>query len=246
MVNTHPTLSKAAPGRPSVAGTGWRSARFARSTASSYGFSVERPPVILEWGAWVLRVGHAEQHRPQHVLPWDSSTAQNILSEEEWYLIISPLLTKVWDSLMIDPASRRVVCVTSLPKSRAWEATMQQALWNRGVPAVCFVSCLETVPYAMGWSRGLVVHVGRYEAQCLAICRRLRTAKHLSKYVRDVSDCVVLSISFLQSHEYILLLQSFRADTRRSYLVKETFRPSTPNGTNKWTNIGWMNTIRIV
>ena len=46
---------------------------------------------------------------------------------------------------------------------------MKQALWNLGVPAVYFISCLETVPYGMGWKRVLVVHVGKLEAQCLIL-----------------------------------------------------------------------------
>lgn len=165
VVPPRPKRTDRVPTRPSVAA--WKSSRVSRS--SSFGFTVERPPVILEWGSWILRVGHAEQHKPQHLIHWECGDMSKIRSEEEWYLIISPLVSQIWDRLMMDPSSRRVVCVTPLFIPRAWEAALKQALWNLGVPAVCFVSCLETVSYAMGWQRGLVVHVGRYEAQCLVV-----------------------------------------------------------------------------
>jgi len=145
--------------------------RFSRASSAYGGLTaVERPPVILEWGSWIIRVGHAEQHRPQHLIPWKDDDASKMRTEEEWYFVIAPLLTKIWDRLMLDPSSRRVVCATpSLYFPKAWEASLKQALWNIGVPAVCFISCLETVPYGMGWKRGLVVHVGKHEAQCLIL-----------------------------------------------------------------------------
>jgi hypothetical protein len=153
------------PSKPSVAGL--RNSRFSRS--SNFGFTVERPPVILEWGSWILRIGHAEQHTPQHLIPWECGDLSKLRTEEEWYMIVSPFVSQIWDRLMMDPSSRRVVCVTCPFVPRTFEAALKQALWNLGVPAVCFVSCLETVPYVMGWKRGLVVRVERYEAQCLVV-----------------------------------------------------------------------------
>lgn len=140
-----------------------RSFRFSRATFAN----VERPPVILEWSSTILRVGHAEQARPQHILSWNNTSMK---SEEDWYFVIAPLLSKLWNLLMLDPSSRRVVVVSpSLYFSHTWEAAMKQALWDLRVPAVTMTNCLETVPYSMGWKRGLVLHVGHEEAQCLIL-----------------------------------------------------------------------------
>ena len=46
---------------------------------------------------------------------------------------------------------------------------MKQALWDLSVPAVTITTCLETIPYSMGWKRGLVIHVGNEEVQCLIL-----------------------------------------------------------------------------
>lgn len=156
--------------RPSRLSAGGRSFRFSRG-ASALALNIEKPPVVLEWSSRMIRVGHAEKCRPQHLIPWNDDNGIPPNSEEEWYFVIAPLLTKIWHHrLMLDPSSRRVVVVApSLYFSRTWEASMKQALWNLGVPAVTFISCLETIPYAMGWKRGLVVHVGQDEAQCLVL-----------------------------------------------------------------------------
>lgn len=146
--------------------------RFSRaSSAFALQSAVERPPVILDWSsAWLIRVGLAEQHAPQHLIPWNDDGTAKVRSKEDWYFVIAPLVAKIWKRTMLDPSSRRVVCVTpSLCLPKAWEAAMKQALWNLGVPAICFISCLETVPIGMGWKRGLVVHVGKQEAQCLVM-----------------------------------------------------------------------------
>lgn len=157
-------------GRTSASG---RSFRFSRGTSAfALSTNVERPPVVLEWSYPIIRVGLAEQHCPQHLIPWNDDTISStkIRDEDDWYFVIAPLISKVYDTIMLDPSTRRVVCVTpSLYMPKAWEDAIKQVLWNKNVPAVSFVSCLETVPFSMGWKRGLVVHVGMTEASCLII-----------------------------------------------------------------------------
>jgi len=147
--------------------------------------NVGRPPVVLEWSSRVIRVGYAEQFQPQHIieLPHDPPLKQfqqlkasnsngsttNDEDESHWYHVISPLLRNVMDRLMIDPTTRRVVVVAPQPyMSRSWERAIQVAFWNLGTPAVAIVNVTEVVPLAIGWKRGLVVHVGHEEAQFMA------------------------------------------------------------------------------
>lgn len=165
-INTHynKTMVESRGGRLPYSG---RSFRFSRATFAN----VERPPVILEWSSTILRVGHAEQACPQHIIPSNhDNNSTNMYDEEDWYFVIAPLLAKIWNRLCLDPSSRRVVVVApSLYVSSTWEASMKQALWDLSVPAVTITTCLETIPYSMGWKRGLVMHVGIEEVQCLIL-----------------------------------------------------------------------------
>lgn len=45
---------------------------------------------------------------------------------------------------------------------------MKQSLFNLGVPALTMISLLDTPPLALEWKRGMVVHVGKTEAYCVA------------------------------------------------------------------------------
>jgi hypothetical protein len=45
---------------------------------------------------------------------------------------------------------------------------MKQSLFNLGVPAVTMICLLDTPPLALEWKRGMVVHVGKTEAYCVA------------------------------------------------------------------------------
>jgi actin-related protein len=140
--------------------------------------STERPPVILEWTSCLVRVGYAEQHKPQHIVPWtlnhkdqvhDVVVAQQLATTETWYQIIGPLLDQIFNFLlMIPPSTRRVVVLHPPYMERTWENAMIKGLYNLGVPAVVLVHSLETVHLAMGWSRGMVVQVGMKETWCMA------------------------------------------------------------------------------
>ena len=147
----------------------------------------ERPPVVMEWGCTLLRIGYAEQnqHRPQHTIVLRQPLPSLDSQEQEWYSFVAPLLQTAWDRLMLssflasssssssssgntNTNARRVVCVHSPYLPRAWERAITQALWNLQVPSIALVHNVETVPIALGWKRGMVVHVGMDEAQCLA------------------------------------------------------------------------------
>lgn len=155
--------SSVSSSRQSISSTGRpRSSRFARP--SSY----ERPPVVLEWGSWILRVGTIEDQLPKHLITYE--LPQNLpQTAEEWYSIIKPLVMKCWDRLLFSNfASRRVVIIHPPMMPRAWEAAVSQALWNLGTPAMVFISMLETPPLALEWKCGMIVHIGKTEAFCLA------------------------------------------------------------------------------
>ena len=160
--------SKTSRSNPRV--TAARTARYASSRSASRSFNIERPPIIIEIGSSVVRVGFAENFKPQHIFPFVSKTIERSQrgSETQWYSILSPIIDETYDRLMVNPSTRRVVCVHSHYPERALVAALQQILWNRGVPALCFVSGLEMLPVALGWKRGMIVQVGSDEAVCVA------------------------------------------------------------------------------
>eukprot|EP00980_Cylindrotheca_fusiformis_P010871 scaffold2466_cov120-Cylindrotheca_fusiformis.AAC.7 len=47
-------------------------------------------------------------------------------------------------------------------------AALKQILWNKGVPAIVVWSNLEILPVALGWKRGLIVHVSKNET--VSVC----------------------------------------------------------------------------
>lgn len=154
---------------PRTSITSSRLSRFSRS-AFALSTKVERPPLVLQWSSTIIRVGLAEQASPQHYIPINISASSAMKEEEDWYYIIAPIVEKVYDAIMLDPSSRRVVCVTSsLIMPRAWEDAFKKIMFDLGVPFIVFQNNLETTPLAMGWNRGLVVSVGREEAQCIVI-----------------------------------------------------------------------------
>lgn len=139
-----------------------RSIRFVRPS------SFERPPVVFEWGSWMLRIGTTEYELPKHMVPYD---LPNNLPQtaEDWYFIINPLVIQCWDRLLLsNTASRKVVILHPPMMPHAWEVALTQALWNLGVPALIYISILDTPPLALEWQRGMIVHVGKTEAYCLA------------------------------------------------------------------------------
>ena len=183
MVSGDSSPTKPGPGTPRTATR--RVSRFSPRPFSSPLAAVRnvgRPPIVLEWGSSVIRVGYAEQHQPQHIIPLPKKpfleleeyktkkTPESWVGEEEsrWYRLVSPIIGHVFDRLMLDPTSRRVVVVASPYPLRAWEVAVKEALWNLGVPAVTFLNFLEVVPLAQGWNRGLVVHVGNEQSHFLA------------------------------------------------------------------------------
>jgi hypothetical protein len=153
-----------------------RNPRFVSSRSNTRSFNIEPPPIIMEIGSTIVRVGYAEQSRPQHLIAMenplfdDTNRDQNSnlsKSESEWYLLLAPLLEQVYDRLMCRPSSRRVVCVYKPYAPSAFQKALTQHMWNQGVPAQVHVDCLQVLPLAQGWKRGLIVHVSREEAFCV-------------------------------------------------------------------------------
>lgn len=144
--------------------------------------NVGRPPIVLEWGSTVIRVGYAEQFQPQHIIPLPLDPFAKLeaykkkkphpawIGEDESrvYNVVSPIIRQVFDRLMVDPTTRRVLVVACPFPLKTWEVAVKESLWNLGVPGVVFLNCLEVVPVVHGWKRGLVVNVGKDESHFLA------------------------------------------------------------------------------
>uniref|UniRef100_A0A7S1UYL5 Uncharacterized protein n=1 Tax=Grammatophora oceanica TaxID=210454 RepID=A0A7S1UYL5_9STRA len=137
-----------------------------RGTASA---AVRHPPVVLEWTDACIRFGLAEESHPKHCLAWKSPPSGKLLNESEWYAILMPLLHEVYDRLMISIPTRRVILVSSHCMIRTWEAALLQGLWNMGVPAVSKMSNLAVPSIALGLSKCLVVSLGKYFVECVAV-----------------------------------------------------------------------------
>jgi hypothetical protein len=150
--------------------TASRNSRF-KTRASIRSFkAVERAPIILELSPAVMRFGYAEECKPQHIIPMTTDNERHLQkSETQWYSILGPLMQQVYDRLMCNPTSRRVVLLHSHSQypPTTWQAALSKILWNKGVPALVFFSSLELVPVAQGWKRGLIVQVTREEAVCV-------------------------------------------------------------------------------
>ena len=139
------------------------------SARSAFSVSTERPPVVIEWTSYLIRVGYAEKCKPLHIIPWRHDNNQTApKTEMEWHQIVGPMFEQIWNLLMTPPSTRRVVLIGPPYMERTWEVVVLRGLWNLGVPAVVLVNSLETVPIAMGWSRGMVVQVGMTETWCMA------------------------------------------------------------------------------
>ena len=159
--STRPAMASAAP-RVTVR----RSTRYTSRSNVRKTFNIERPPIILEVSSTVIRVGYAEQCKPQHILQVEAIVNAN-KTESQWYASLSPLVQRVYDRLMCDPTTRRVVILHKHFAPKAWLVALKQILWNKGVPAVACFSSLEVVPIAQGWKRGLIVQISREEAVCV-------------------------------------------------------------------------------
>lgn len=129
----------------------------------------------MEIGSTIVRVGYAEQFRPQHLIAMENpifddahedQNSNKTKSESEWYLLLAPLMEQVYDRLMCRPSTRRVVCVYKPYAPSGFQKALMQHLWNQGVPAQVHVDFLQVLPLAQGWKRGLIVHVSREEAIC--------------------------------------------------------------------------------
>ncbi|CAB9530310.1 expressed unknown protein [Seminavis robusta] len=177
------TTTTAVPSTPRVATR--RVTRFSPRPFSSplaAARNVGRPPIVLEWGSTMIRVGYAEQFQPQHIIPLPRDPFQKLeayqkekktdtwMVEEEsrWYDVVSPIIRQVFDRLMVDPTTRRVLVVSKPYPLKTWEMAVMESLWNLGVPAVVFLNSLEVIPVAQGWKRGLVVTFGQDESHFLA------------------------------------------------------------------------------
>ncbi|CAJ1970354.1 unnamed protein product [Cylindrotheca closterium] len=154
-----------------------RTNRFGARTAVRT-FAISRTPIVLELNhSQILRVGYAEQTKPHHTLSLEEFTSHDTskpfslnqnLTDTQWYNVLSPVISKVYDRLMCNPTTRRVVCVLPHLASSNLIKALQQLLWNKGVPAVTVWSNLEILPVAQGWKRGLIVHVSKDET--VSVC----------------------------------------------------------------------------
>ncbi|KAL3902507.1 MAG: hypothetical protein SGARI_005803, partial [Bacillariaceae sp.] len=148
--------------------------RYASSRSNTRSFNIEPAPIILEIGSTMLRVGFAEQFQPQHLIAvenpifdnGDSNDSKITKTESEWYMTLVPIVEQVYDRLMCKPSTRRVVCVYKPYAPTTFQRALEQHLWNLNVPAVVHLDCLQVIPIAQGWKRGLVVHISREEAIC--------------------------------------------------------------------------------
>ena len=156
---------KPAATRTRTAATARRANRF-NTRANTRSFNIERQPIVLEISSTVIRVGYAEQFQPQHLIPIEPHEDAN-KSESQWYAVLSPWIEQVYDRLMCNPTTRRVVILHKHFVPKAWLSAIQLILWNKGVPAIVCFSSLEMLPTAQGWKRGLVVQVSREEAFCI-------------------------------------------------------------------------------
>jgi hypothetical protein len=149
-------------------------ARRTNRYASSRSSQSVRAPIILELGSTVIRVGYADSFQPRHLIPVPTSdaasSAQGIVNqtESQWYATLTPWIEAVYDRLLCNPNSRKVIVLhPQFVVATAWKAALEQILWNKGVPEITFVSALEILPVAQGWKRALIVHVSRDEAVCI-------------------------------------------------------------------------------
>ena len=173
------TTTPGARGTTASSSASARSRKFASRASTTRSFNVQRPPVILEIGSSsFIKVGYAKDFKPKHLIPYEvpgndddhslSSTTTQTRNESQWYSILAPLVQQVYDRLMINGSTRRVVVVHPQYPPKAWEEAFCQALWNQGVPAISMVSSMDMVPMAQGWKRGLMVQVGHQETVCMA------------------------------------------------------------------------------
>ena len=146
------------------------------SSKLTRGRNVRSSPVVLDWGSSdVIRAGFAEHCCPHHIIELAEHRFDNLerkLSAETFKSqgegIILPIISEVFDRLMVDPSTRRVVVICQPYPTAVWETSVKRALWNLGVPAVAFFNLCEIIPLANRWKRCLVVNVGKEEAHILA------------------------------------------------------------------------------
>lgn len=138
--------------------------------------NVRSPPIVLDCGSPdVIRAGFAEHFYPHHIIELADHSLNNLERKLNAETIksqgedtISPIVSEIFDRLMVDPSSRRVVVICQPYPTAVWETLVRRALWNLGVPAVAFFNFCEIIPLANRWQRCLVVHVGKEEAHILA------------------------------------------------------------------------------
>jgi hypothetical protein len=189
--------------------------------------------VILEWTSFLVRVGYAEQHKPQHTVPW-TDTKQTPKTEREWYQIVGPLLERIWNMLMSAASTRRVVVLHPPYMERTWEAAMYKGLWNLGVPGIVFVNALEMVPIAMGWSRGMVIQVGMKETWCMAHVDGHGLKNTLQG--KSIRECDIARKTRIFSCGFLnKIVKSFQVATIGLPRRMEPFRP---HGQWIWTRFG--------
>lgn len=191
--NTTATSSTATPSSSSSSSTR-RTTRYVTSSlrsSTTRSFHVERPPIILQIGSTIWRVGYADQVQPQHIIKidtpiWDDQDDPNIPSttptstststtttmtktESEWYLVLSPVIEQVYDRLMCKPSTRRVVCLYPHPYiSLSFQRALEQHLWNLNVPSMVQYDTLQLGPMIpLGLKRALIVQISNHDMICV-------------------------------------------------------------------------------
>mmetsp|Transcript_28099 Transcript_28099/g.39509 ORF Transcript_28099/g.39509 Transcript_28099/m.39509 type:complete len:337 (-) Transcript_28099:108-1118(-) len=131
--------------------------------------SSSTPSIVMEWSGPTVRVGYIHKGRPQHVfrLPNEMSTKT---SPSRFYSLVSPLVIQMWDLLVVSPSANPrifILCADSFPSTIQREA-LSRAIFDMNVSGITFVNALDTLPYAMGWKRGLIVKIDNDDATVAA------------------------------------------------------------------------------
>mmetsp|Transcript_18595 Transcript_18595/g.25800 ORF Transcript_18595/g.25800 Transcript_18595/m.25800 type:complete len:328 (-) Transcript_18595:112-1095(-) len=131
--------------------------------------SSSSPSIVMEWSGPTVRVGYTHKGRPQHVFSLPSEMPAET-SPSRFYSLVSPLVMQMWDLLVVSPSANPrvfILCADSFPSNIQREA-LSRAIFDMNVSGISFINGLDTLPYAMGWKRGLIVKIDNEEATVVA------------------------------------------------------------------------------
>lgn len=138
---------------------------------SRHSTAVSRPPVIIDFGDTVVRIGIAGDASAKQIIPSSPATAQatHHTTSAQYYRSLAPLVEQIFESILQKPSERKVIVVVALYASRSWKEALLQCLFDLSVPAVAVVSHVECVPMMFPALQDiLVVYVSLQDA-CTAV-----------------------------------------------------------------------------